>query len=108
IPDYPYISHENVGGSVTPHDFSCALRAGASSNYLLLNNIRRLSSREMLRIQGFPETYKFDVSYTQTRKQAGNSVAVPVIAAVAREMDKSLTKDKESIKYATKCERCVG
>lgn len=46
----PYITHENVGGSVTPHHFSCALRAGASANYLLVNNERRLSEREMLRL----------------------------------------------------------
>ena len=32
----PYISHENVGGSVTPHPYSCALRAGASANYILI------------------------------------------------------------------------
>lgn len=54
----PYISHENVGGSVTPHHFSCALRAGASANYILVNDERRPTEREMLRIQGFPEDFK--------------------------------------------------
>lgn len=86
----PYITHENVGGSVTPHHFSCALRAGASANYLLVNNERRLSEREMLRLQGFPETYKIVVPYSAFKKQIGNSVAVPVIEAVARQMLKAL------------------
>lgn len=86
----PYITHENVGGSVTPHHFSCALRAGASANYLLVNNERRLSEREMLRLQGFPESYKIVVSYSAFKKQIGNSVAVPVIEAVARQMIKSM------------------
>lgn len=86
----PYITHENVGGSITPHHFSCALRAGASANYLLVNNERRLSEREMLRLQGFPESYKIVVSYSAFKKQIGNSVAVPMIEAVAREMLKAL------------------
>ncbi|MDR0991790.1 MAG: DNA (cytosine-5-)-methyltransferase [Ruminococcus sp.] len=82
----PFITHENVGGSVTPHYYSCALRAGASANYLLINNERRPSAREMLRLQGFPDTFKITVPYSGIKKQTGNSVAVPVIKAVAEKM----------------------
>ena len=82
----PYITHENVGGTITPHHFSCALRAGASANYLLVNNERRPTEREMLRIQGFPDNYKIVVPYGDLRKQAGNSVAVPVIQTVAKQI----------------------
>jgi len=82
----PYITHENVGGSITPHYFSCALRAGASANYILINNERRPSAREMLRLQGFPDTFKVVVPYSSIKRQTGNSVAVPVIKAVAEEM----------------------
>lgn len=91
-PNYPkpYISHENIGGSITPHPYSSALRAGASANYILINDERRPTERELLRLQGFPDDFKIVVSYTQLRKQAGNSVAVPVIEAVAKEMLKSL------------------
>lgn len=87
-PNYPkpYISHENVGGSVTPHPYSCALRAGASANYLLINDERRPTEREMLRLQGFPDSYKIVLPYGKVRHQCGNSVAVPVIKAVARQM----------------------
>ena len=80
----PYISHENVAGSITPHTFSCALRAGASANYILVNDERRPSAREMLRIQGFPDEFKVVVNYGQIKHQTGNSVAVPVIKAVAK------------------------
>ena len=86
----PYITHENVAGAITPHHFSCALRAGASANYILINNERRPSARELLRLQGFPDTYKIVVSYSSIRKQTGNSVAIPVIKAVAAEMLKAL------------------
>lgn len=87
-PNYPkpYISHENKAGSVTPHPYSCALRAGASANYILINDERRPTEREMLRIQGFPDTFKIVLPYGKIRHQCGNSVAVPVIKAVAKKM----------------------
>ena len=86
----PYISHENVAGSITPHTFSCALRAGASANYILINDERRPSAREMLRIQGFPDEFKVVVNYGQIKHQTGNSVAVPVIRAVAERVVEKL------------------
>ncbi len=86
----PYISHENMAGSITPHPYSSALRAGASANYILINDERRPTEREMLRIQGFPDEYKIVVKYGKMKKQCGNSVAVPVIKAVAREMINAL------------------
>lgn len=82
----PYLSHENVAGAVTPHNYSCALRAGASANYLLVNDERRLSERELLRLQGFPDEFQIVVNYGQIRQQTGNSVAVPMIKAVAENM----------------------
>lgn len=88
----PYISHENIAGSITPHPYSSALRAGASANYILINDERRPTERELLRIQGFPDNFKVVVSYTAIRKQTGNSVAVPMIKAVANEMLSRLRK----------------
>jgi len=88
----PYISHENMTGSITPHPYSSALRAGASANYILINDERRPTERELLRIQGFPDDYKIVVPYGKLKKQTGNSVAVPMIEAVAREMIVALKK----------------
>lgn len=82
----PYISHENMAGSITPHPYSSCLRAGASANYILINDERRPTEREMLRLQGFPDDFKVVVSYGHIKHQTGNSVAVPVIAAVAKQM----------------------
>lgn len=94
-PPRPYITHENVSGSVTPHEFSCALRAGASANYILINNERRPTERELLRIQGFPDWFKIVVPYGSIKKQTGNAVAVPMIEAVAKQVEKSLALFKE-------------
>lgn len=80
------IWHENKSGNISSYPYSCALRAGASYNYLLVNGIRRLTPREMLRLQGFPDTFKIVCNDSQTRKQAGNAVPVNVIKAVLREV----------------------
>lgn len=88
----PTIWHENKGGNIGVHPFSCALRAGASYNYLLVNGERRLTEREMLRLQGFPETFKINVGYGAMRKLAGNSVAIPVVAALVAKVVESLQK----------------
>lgn len=76
------IWHENKSGNISAYPYSCALRAGASYNYLLVNGERRLTYREMLRLQGFPDSFKTVCSYTQGRKQAGNSLPVPVAQAI--------------------------
>jgi DNA (cytosine-5)-methyltransferase 1 len=86
VPAAPAIWHENKSGNVGVNPFSCALRAGASYNYLTVNGVRRLTPREMLRLQGFPESFKIVVPDTQIRKQAGNSVVVPKMEAVAAAM----------------------
>ena len=49
----------------------------------------------MLRIQGFPDTYKIVVPYGKIKKQTGNSVAVPVIKAVAVQMMDAIKKYNE-------------
>ncbi len=89
-----------MAGSITPHPYSSALRAGASANYLLINDERRPTEREMLRIQGFPDTYKIVVGYGKMKKLCGNSVAVPVIKAVAEKMLTALKEfEKEGNRY---------
>jgi len=95
-PNYPIPSiwHENKSGNISALKYSCALRAGASYNYLVVNGIRRPTPRELLRLQGFPDTFEIVVPYTQLRKQAGNSVSVPVIKAVAEQMLKSIRNKK--------------
>lgn len=83
------IWHENKAGNISAYPFSCALRAGASYNYLLVNGERRLTSREMLRLQGFPDSFKIICSYTQTRKQAGNSLPIPMAQAIIENVFKA-------------------
>ena len=104
------IWHENKAGNICSYPYSCALRAGASYNYLLVNGERRLTPREMFRLQGFPDSYKIIVNDSQARKQAGNAVPVNIVKAVilkllpyvASSMDMtSVLKDYE-VEYGTR------
>jgi len=53
--------------------------------------IRKLTPLECARIQGFPKTYKLPVlADSALYKQFGNSVSVPVIEAVAKQMMKAM------------------
>ncbi len=53
-------------------------------------NPRKITPREAARLQGFPENFIIPVSDTQSYKQFGNSVAVPVINAIANNIIKIL------------------
>ena len=70
----PVEVHENKSGNLGIHPHSTALRANGSYNYITLNAERRFTSRELLRLQGFPENFKIVVSNSQLRKQVGNSI----------------------------------
>jgi len=61
-----------------------------SGRYFILTEdrrVRKLTINECWRIMGFPETYKKVSAIGEQYKQLGNSVCVPMIAAVADEIN---------------------
>jgi len=88
----PVILHENKSRNIGINSFSCALRSNGSHNYLVVDGIRRLTPREMFRLQGFPNSYKIIGNDSQAKKQAGNAVVVPKIQAVATAMIAAMSK----------------
>lgn len=104
------IWHENKAGNICSYPYSCALRAGASYNYLLVNGERRLTPREMFRLQGFPDSYKIIDNHGQARKQAGNAVPVNIVKAVilkllpyvSQTMDKTSLLREYEVPYLTR------
>lgn len=54
--------------------------------YIVDGEERRIGIKEGVRMQGFPENFKFPVSRTQAMKQLGNSVAIPAVQAVGLQM----------------------
>lgn len=63
---------------------------------------RRLTPRECARLMGYPDTLTIPVSDTQAYKQFGNSVAVPVMSAVAAHMKPHILKIKQRSAAKTK------
>jgi len=53
-------------------------------------NPRKLTPREAARLQGYPDDYVIPVSDGQAYKQFGNSVAIPVIKAIAKNVVKEM------------------
>lgn len=65
-------------------------------------NPRKLTPRECARLQGFPEDFIIPVSNSQAYKQFGNSVAVPVVRAVANKMLEQLNTFESAISKVKK------
>lgn len=63
-------------------------------------NPRKLTPREAARLQGFPDSFKIPVSDMQAYKQFGNSVSIPVIKALAKQIKLSLEEAQK--KYELK------
>ena len=72
-------------------------RYGKDGNEILIEqknkNPRKLTPREAARLQGFPDKFVIPVSNTQSYKEFGNSVAVPVINAIAENITKFLDEN---------------
>ena len=59
---------------------------GGNNVPILVNKRRKLTTEECLRIQGYPKGFLIKENYSQSYKQIGNSVSVPVIKAVANKI----------------------
>lgn len=57
--------------------------------------IRKMTPREWARLQGFPDDFKLVVADTHLYRQFGNSVTVPVIEAIAKEIRRVLDGQEE-------------
>lgn len=58
---------------------------GGNNVPVVINQKRKLTERECLRLMGFPDSYKIGKGY-QAYKQIGNSVVIPVIEKLAEEL----------------------
>jgi DNA (cytosine-5)-methyltransferase 1 len=71
----------------------CANSGGPGSKtglYMVSGKPRRLTVRECARMQGFPESFKPHARPGIAKRQFGNSVAVPVVAAIAEQVSKAI------------------
>ena len=56
---------------------------GGNNVPIVVNYMRKLTEKECLRIMGFPDSYKIRKNYSQSYKQVGNSVIVPILTEIA-------------------------
>ena len=61
-------------------------QAGKTGAYLVDGVVRRLSPRECARLQGYPDSFIIPVSHNYALKQFGDSVSVPVISKIVKNM----------------------
>lgn len=52
-----------------------------------INGLRKLTPRECLRLMGFKDDFKIEVSNTSAYMEAGNSIVVDVLIALLKQMD---------------------
>ena len=64
-------------------------RAGIDNYFTYEDGVRMLTEREALRLMGFTDDFKIEVSKSQIYKQAGNSIVVDIFIEIIREMFKS-------------------
>ncbi len=62
--------------------------------YLIKGKVRKLSTRECARLQGFPEDFIINPIQTQAYKQFGNSVSINVLQHILKQIT-SVLKDNE-------------
>lgn len=67
--------------TLSAHGGGSGAKTGA---YLVNGRVRKLTPREGLRVQGFPDDFEFPVSDSQAYKQLGNSVAIPVLKNILK------------------------
>lgn len=73
----------------------CANSGGPGAKtglYLVGGKPRRLTVRECALMQGFPESFKPHARTGIAKRQFGNSVAVPVVAAIAEQVSKAVPR----------------
>ncbi|CAC9626614.1 DNA-cytosine methyltransferase (EC 2.1.1.37) [uncultured Gammaproteobacteria bacterium] len=94
------ITMSDIWNGYCPKKIGYTLRVGGRGSkiddrrnwdsYVVDGNIKKISSNEGKKMQGLPNHFIFPVSETQAMKQLGNSVAVPAIQAVIKQILKKL------------------
>lgn len=88
-----YENNNDAGRIYSIDGISCTLKSeggggGAKTGlYKIGFRIRRLTPRECFRLMDFPDTFTWNVSDTQAYKQAGNSIAVGVLAGIISKLN---------------------
>ena len=85
-------SIKSAGITLSAYGGGVASKTGA---YLVGNKIRKLSPKECARLQGFPEDFEIPVTAGLAYKQFGDSVSIPVLESIFRQVLSTYPKLKK-------------
>ncbi len=85
-------SIKSAGITLSAYGGGAASKTGA---YHINGKVRKLTPRECARMQGFPEDYAIPENRNSAYKQFGDSVSVPVLQLIFRQIKKVYPKIKE-------------
>ncbi len=80
-------SIHSSGITLSANGGGAAAKTGA---YLINKKVRKLTPKECLKLQGFPTGFKLPTSNNLAYKQLGNSVSVPVIRSIMKNIISSI------------------
>ena len=85
--------------SLSMYKYSPCLTAkmgtGGNNVPVVVNTMRKITTTEGLQIMGFPEDYRIKPNYSQSYKQIGNSVVVPIFEVISQKLV-SLLKEEST------------
>lgn len=64
---------------------------GGNNVPVIVDLNRKLTTEECLKLMGFPDTFKIKPNYSQSYKQIGNSVVVPIVESIGGRLLKLIT-----------------
>jgi len=82
----------NFRNNGTSPCLTAKMGTGGNNIPVIVEKNRKLTERECLTLMGFPEKFYIKKENMQTYKQIGNSVIVPVLEAIGREMVRVLKR----------------
>ena len=91
--------YDDYNGKLKTDGIACSLttNCGASAprngQKIVTDRIRKLTPRECLRLQDFPDTFQQVVSCSQMYKQAGNSMSVNILEMIFNQIEKAKTNE---------------
>ena len=76
-------SHTSFASKGISPCLTAKMGTGGNNVPIVVNQMRKLTEQECLRIMGFPKWYKIKKNCAQSYKQIGNSVVVPILTDIA-------------------------
>ena len=92
VSNYPLIAYEARASRCSFRNdgispcLTAKMGTGGNNVPIVVSQGRKLTERECLRIMGFPEWYKIAKNNSHSYKQIGNSVVVPLVSKLAKEI----------------------